>query len=161
MGLRHLLLTLTLATGGACADVCYTLYDRDGNIIYGGQTPPFDMSTYSLEHERSRERGEHLVVNQVSACHSFEGRPEVLEAMALDRESNKVFLAPSESILPESLRNRGPAESGGGDGFLGVMSSGSSSAAQAPAPTGDAAAAAAAAPRAPGARSGSVPSSNR
>jgi hypothetical protein len=76
-------MTLRLALAAACcalalpgtaaALTCYTLLDRNDNVIYRDTYPPVDLSDQgTAERERMRKRGEHLIAMDADRCPNVE-----------------------------------------------------------------------------------------
>jgi len=63
----------TLAAGSAAAVNCYTVYDRNDNILYRGTLPPIDLSDRGeAERLAMRQRGQHLVAADADRCPGIE-----------------------------------------------------------------------------------------
>ena len=60
-------------SGPAAAITCYTVLDRNDNVIYRDTYPPVDMSDQGVaERERMRKRGEHLLAVDAERCPGIE-----------------------------------------------------------------------------------------
>jgi hypothetical protein len=76
---RHLALAAACA---ACAVVlsapaagltCYTVLDRNDNVVYRDTYPPIDLSDQgAAERDRLRQRGEHLIAAESDRCPAIE-----------------------------------------------------------------------------------------
>ena len=61
------------ASGGASALTCYTVLDRNDNVVYRDTYPPVDLSDQGQqERDRLRARGEHLIAMESDRCPSIE-----------------------------------------------------------------------------------------
>jgi hypothetical protein len=59
--------------GAASALTCYTLLDRNDNVVYRDTYPPIDLSERGVaERERMRSRGEHLIAMETDRCPNVE-----------------------------------------------------------------------------------------
>jgi hypothetical protein len=71
--LASLILAAAALPGTAAALTCYTVLDRNENVIYRDTYPPVDMSDQgNAERQRMRARGEHLVAMEVERCPGIE-----------------------------------------------------------------------------------------
>lgn len=74
--MRTTILTALLAGAGlftvagvAGAMSCYTVLDRNDNVVYRGNLPPIDLSERgNAEREALRNRGQHLIAMEVDRC---------------------------------------------------------------------------------------------
>jgi len=56
-------------SGPVAAFTCYTVLDRNENVIYRDTYPPVDMSDQgAAERQRMRNRGEHLLAMEAERC---------------------------------------------------------------------------------------------
>jgi hypothetical protein len=59
--------------GPARALTCYSVIDRNDNVIYRDTLPPVDLSDQgTAERERMRRRGEHMIAMESDRCPSIE-----------------------------------------------------------------------------------------
>jgi hypothetical protein len=57
------------ASGHVAAFTCYTVLDRNENVIYRDTYPPVDLSDQgAAERQRMRNRGEHLLAMEAERC---------------------------------------------------------------------------------------------
>jgi hypothetical protein len=60
---------LFAAVGTASAMNCYTVIDKNDNVVYRGNLPPIDLSEQgNAEREAMRKRGQHLIAMEVDRC---------------------------------------------------------------------------------------------
>ena len=78
MNIRPLLwpslaLVAGLAAAPASALTCYSVLDRNDNLIYRDTYPPVDLSDQgAAERDRMRRRGEHLIAMEADRCPTLE-----------------------------------------------------------------------------------------
>jgi hypothetical protein len=64
---------LVCATGSASAMNCYTVLDRNDNVVYRGAVPPIDLSERGApEREAMRQRGQHMIAMDSDRCPGVE-----------------------------------------------------------------------------------------
>jgi hypothetical protein len=64
---------LMCAAGSASAMNCYTVLDRNDNVIYRGTVPPIDLSERGApERQAMRQRGQHLIAIDSDRCPGVE-----------------------------------------------------------------------------------------
>src|SRR5436190_7177138 len=64
---------LMCAAGSASAMNCYTVLDRNDNVIYRGTVPPIDLSERGTpERQAMRQRGQHLIAMDSDRCPGVE-----------------------------------------------------------------------------------------
>ena len=62
-----------LAAAPASALTCYSVLDRNDNVIYRDTYPPVDLSDQgAAERDRMRRRGEHLIAMEADRCPTLE-----------------------------------------------------------------------------------------
>ena len=62
-------LTCAALSGPAAAITCYTVLDRNDNVIYRDTYPPVDLSDQgTADRQRMRNRGEHLLAMDTERC---------------------------------------------------------------------------------------------
>jgi hypothetical protein len=60
-------------SGPAAAITCYTVLDRNDNVIYRDTYPPVDLSDQgAAERERLRRRGDHMIAMESDRCPTIE-----------------------------------------------------------------------------------------
>src|SRR4029450_6001619 len=69
-----LLASCAVAYAGAAAAInCYTIIDRNDNVVYRGTLPPVDLSDQGkAEREALRQRGQQLIAMNVDRCIGIE-----------------------------------------------------------------------------------------
>jgi len=68
-----LALVAGLAAAPASALTCYSVLDRNDNVIYRDTYPPVDLSDQgAAERDRMRGRGEHLIAMEAERCPTLE-----------------------------------------------------------------------------------------
>lgn len=68
-----LVLVAGLAAAPASALTCYSVLDRNDNLVYRDTYPPVDLSDQgAAERERMRRRGEHLIAMEADRCPTLE-----------------------------------------------------------------------------------------
>jgi hypothetical protein len=61
------------AAGSASAMNCYTVLDRNDNVVYRGTVPPIDLSERGAsERQAMRQRGQHLIAMDADRCPGVE-----------------------------------------------------------------------------------------
>jgi hypothetical protein len=80
MKLGRTLLAGLLALAGTHALACYTVYDRNGGVVYNEETPPVDMSRPIHETLPARFPGAHMVFDEQAACDSIVPLSRLAEA---------------------------------------------------------------------------------
>ena len=103
--------------GPAAALTCYSLLDRNENVIYRDTYPPVDLSDRgTAERERMRARGEHLIAMESDRCPNVEfftgsaGSAKVDVDAMVDGESvhrNPAGAAAAAGATPAKPRVRG------------------------------------------------------
>jgi hypothetical protein len=64
---------LACAAGSASAMNCYTVFDRNDNVVYRGTVPPIDLSERgAAEREAMRQRGQHMIAMDADRCPGVE-----------------------------------------------------------------------------------------
>jgi hypothetical protein len=64
---------LLAVPGGADAMNCYTVIDKNDNVVYRGNLPPIDLSDRgNAEREAMRKQGQHLIAMDVDRCLGIE-----------------------------------------------------------------------------------------
>src|SRR5437879_11190834 len=64
---------LACAAGSASAMNCYTVLDRNDNVVYRGTVPPVDLSDRGApEREAMRQRGQHMIAMDSDRCPGVE-----------------------------------------------------------------------------------------
>ena len=59
--------------GSAGAMTCYTVLDRNDNVVYRGTIPPIDLSDRgAAEREAMRRRGQHMIAMDADRCPGVE-----------------------------------------------------------------------------------------
>ena len=71
MKIGQALLACLLGLAVPHALACYTVYDRDGNVVYNEETPPVDMSRPLHETLPDRFPGGHMVFDTQAWCDSI------------------------------------------------------------------------------------------
>ncbi|TMG96433.1 MAG: hypothetical protein E6H48_11870 [Betaproteobacteria bacterium] len=64
---------LACAAGLASAMNCYTVLDRNDNVVYRGTIPPIDLSERGApERQAMRQRGQHMIAMDADRCPGVE-----------------------------------------------------------------------------------------
>src|SRR5437764_2815719 len=64
---------LMCSAGPASAMNCYTVLDRNDNVVYRGTVPPVDLSDRGApEREAMRQRGQHMIAMDSDRCPGVE-----------------------------------------------------------------------------------------
>ena len=64
---------LLCSAGPASAMNCYTVLDRNDNVVYRGTVPPVDLSDRGApEREAMRQRGQHMIAMDSDRCPGVE-----------------------------------------------------------------------------------------
>ena len=64
---------LTWAAGSPSAMNCYTVLDRNDNVVYRGTIPPIDLSDRGApERQAMRQRGQHMIAMDADRCPGVE-----------------------------------------------------------------------------------------
>jgi hypothetical protein len=64
---------LACAAGLASAMNCYTVLDRNDNVVYRGTIPPIDLSERGAsERQAMRQRGQHMIAMNADRCPGVE-----------------------------------------------------------------------------------------
>jgi len=64
---------LACAAGSASAMNCYTVLDRNDNVVYRGTVPPIDLSERGApERQAMRQRGQHMIAMDADRCPGVE-----------------------------------------------------------------------------------------
>jgi len=64
---------LAFAAGSASAMNCYTVLDRNDNVVYRGTVPPIDLSERGApERQAMRQRGQHMIAMDADRCPGVE-----------------------------------------------------------------------------------------
>jgi hypothetical protein len=64
---------MVLLAGSASAINCYTVLDRNDNVIYSGIIPPIDLSERGqAERDAMRQRGQHMIAMDTDRCLGIE-----------------------------------------------------------------------------------------
>lgn len=64
---------LACGAGAASAMTCYTVLDRNDNVVYRGTIPPVDLSERgAAEREAMRRRGQHMIAMDADRCPGVE-----------------------------------------------------------------------------------------
>src|SRR5437762_6823581 len=64
---------LICAAGSASAMNCYTVLDRNDNVVYRGTVPPIDLSERGApERQAMRQRGQHMIAMDADRCPGVE-----------------------------------------------------------------------------------------
>ena len=64
---------LACAAGSASAMNCYTVLDRNDNVVYRGTIPPVDLSERgAAERQAMRQRGQHMIAMDADRCPGVE-----------------------------------------------------------------------------------------
>jgi hypothetical protein len=64
---------LVCAAGSASAMNCYTVLDRNDNVVYRGTVPPIDLSERGApERQAMRQRGQHMIAMDSDRCPGIE-----------------------------------------------------------------------------------------
>ena len=64
---------LLCASASVSAMNCYTVLDRNDNVVYRGTIPPVDLSERgAAEREAMRQRGQHMIAMDADRCPGIE-----------------------------------------------------------------------------------------
>jgi len=97
-----------VAPGAARAFTCYSVIDRNDNVIYRDVLPPVDLSDQgAAERERMRRRGEHMIAMESDRCPSIEFFTGNAGTSALNVDQVVAGVAVKKSETPD---NTAPAD---------------------------------------------------
>jgi uncharacterized membrane protein YgcG len=125
-------LTAAAAAPAANAVVCYTLLDRNDNLLYRSPAAPVDMSAQGVAlREALRRRNEYLMISEVEDCQSVAAvagtagyRPATVEEIVGAMRGYLSFGGPSSAPGHMGSESMGGGGGGGGGGGAAPASSG-------------------------------------
>ena len=131
------ILAFALAAAAAVpahAVTCYTLLDRNNNLLYRSPEPPVDMSDRGVaQREALRRHNEYLMIADVDACQSVAAaagtagyRPATVEEIVAGMRGYLSFGGPSSAPGHVGTESIGGGGGGGGGGGAAPASSGGS-----------------------------------
>ena len=115
-------IALAGVAASASAMNCYTVLDRNDNVVYRGTVPPVDLSDRgAAEREAMRQRGQHLIAMDSDRCPGvafFTGTAgsstlsvdQIVGGIVPMRGQSPVGNVPSPAPPPPAPANRSPAK---------------------------------------------------